>query len=225
MTKKKVLYKILTLGTRELFAKLVCHRLWPLLAEQSPRTCSKTELQVWLQIDPHRSAKYQPRCKEEKMRYNTRIQRKRPLKEKTWKVNGFKKTDGCHLPTPPPIPAPLPAYLIHHGTSLCGPPPSPPPPGAMLEKKFCIASKTHRICNAQTRFPRISFFFLRDDTLDSHAENQRFQSIFKNTSAVKFDGHLESPQKRAELFLSSMRNIQEHFWCTLKEKRLKITFP
>jgi len=70
--------KILTLGTRELFAKLVCHRLWPLLAEQSPKTCSKTELQVWLQIDPHRSAKYQPQCKEEKMRYNTRIQRKRP---------------------------------------------------------------------------------------------------------------------------------------------------
>ena len=144
--------KILTLGTRELFAKLVCHRLWPLLAEQSPKTCSKTELQVWLQIDPHRSAKYQPQCKEEKMRYNTRIQRKRPLKEKK-AVNkgqgsyfgrrGFMKTDGshnssnCHLPTPPPIPAPLPAYLIHHGTSLCGPPPSPPPPGAMFEKKFC----------------------------------------------------------------------------------------
>ena len=78
--------QMLTLGTRELFAKLVCHRLWPLLAEQSPKTCSKTELQVWLQIDPHRSAKYQPQCKEEKMRYNTRIQRKRPLKEKKARI-------------------------------------------------------------------------------------------------------------------------------------------
>ena len=149
-------------------------------------------------------------------------------KSKTWwisqKTLGLKKTDGGHLPTPPPIPAPLPAYLIHHGTSLCGPPPSPSPPGAMLEKKFCIASKTHRICNAQTRFPRISFFFLRDDTLDSHAENQRFQIIVENTSAVKFDGHLESPQKRTEMFLSSMRNIQEHLWCTLKEKRLNFIF-
>ena len=158
------------------------------------------------------------------MRYNTRIQRKRPLKEKK-AVNkgqgsyfgrrGFMKTDGshnssnCHLPTPPPIPAPLPAYLIHHGTSLCGPPPSPPPPGAMFEKKFCISSKEPP---RQGFAGFLSFFYLRDDTLDSHAENQCFQIIAENTSAVKFNGHSISPQKGSEMFDHSRVICNGELW-------------
>ena len=43
-----------------------------------------------------------------------------------------------YIPPPPTAPSILAPYLIHHGTSSCGPPPPCDEPGNIFEKKFCM---------------------------------------------------------------------------------------
>ena len=43
-----------------------------------------------------------------------------------------------YIPPPPTAPSILAPYLIHHGTSSCGPPLPCDEPGIIFEKKFCM---------------------------------------------------------------------------------------
>lgn len=117
------------------------------------------------------------------------------------------------LPTPPPIPAPFPAYFIHQGMSFCAPSPSPPD-GPIFEKKFCIVGSDQTSLFQQNQLAR----FLQMIALSVSRKNTRLPDQTLRKQPVYRGSFYQKCYIRHDKIIKRLLENAKYFALTRKEK-------